>query len=295
MIEGNADVGMVFSVLAAMVAILGLVTLFKPIPKLKLTTRGRSLILIAVGLAGLMLIGRPPQRGHGAPGGQGIAGMAQQGPRGDRQGPQGAAGGPQQQQQAGGPGVQGAPGTGEQAAPTRQVRRGPEQQQRQDMPMLPTTIGLKQLRFLAALEEARVAAVAATATPDGAAVSSVHAQRLTAICQVMQEPGVTNWIAKIKGLAADMDGRGMISVEIGNHVILTTATNPQTEAEISTMIPRKSTLYTDVSRFKTGDMVIIAGEFVPGNDACVREAGDSSKALTEPAFLFKFTAIARNY
>ncbi|GEM_PF-2861817 len=293
MIEGNADVGMVFSVLAAMVAILGLVTLFKPIPRLKLTTRGRSLILIAVGLAGLMLIGRPPQRNHGAPGGQGIAGMAQQGPRGDRQGPQGAAGGPQQQ--AGAPGAQGAPGTGEQTAQTRQVRRGPEQQQRQDMPMLPTTIGLKQLRFLAVLEEARVAAVAATTTPDGAAVSSVHAQRLTAICQVMQEPGVSNWIAKIKGLAADADGRGMISVEIGNRVILTTATNPQTEAEISTMIPRKSTLYTDVSRFKTGDMVIIAGEFVPSNDGCVREAGDSRTALTEPAFLFKFTAIARNY
>lgn len=286
MIEGNADVGMVFSVLAAVMAILGLVTLFKPIPRLKLTTRGRSLVLVAVGLTVLMLVGRPPQRNHAAPGSQGIAGVGQQGPR-DRQGPQGPAGGAAQ-----GPGVQGAQGgPADQTTPHKQARRGPEQQQRQELPILPSTIGVKQLRFLAALEEARTAGT----VTDAAAQAAARTQRLASICQVIQEPAVTSWIARVKGMTSDADGRGLISVEIGNHVILTTATNPQTEAEAATLIPRKSTLYTEVSRFKTGDMVTITGEFVPGTDACVREVGDLRTMLTEPAFLFKFTTLARYY
>lgn len=283
-IEGNADVGMVFSVVAAAMAILGLVTLFKPIPRLKLTTRGRSLLLIAVGLIALMMVGRPPQRNYAAPGTQGIADVAgQQGPR-DRQGPPGVGQAP-----AGGPAAQGGPA--DQATPHKQARRGPEQQQRQELPMLPSTIGVTQLRFLAALEEARTAGTAS----DAAAQTAARTQRLAAICQVIQEPAVTNWIAKVKGMATDNEGRGLISVEVGNHVILTTATSPQTEAEIGTLIPRKSTLFTEVNRFKAGDTVTISGEFVAGTDACVREAGDARATLAEPAFLFKFTNLVRYY
>lgn len=270
--------GLVFSVLAAAMAILGLVTLFKPIPRLKLTTRGRSLLLLAVGLVALVLVGRPPKRNFNVPGAQGIAGMTSQDPR-DRQGPPGA-----------GPAGGGAQG---QAAPTgpHKERRGPEPQQRQEMPMLPSHIGVEQLNFLAALEAARSAA----SSSDVAAETAARSQRMAAVCQVIKQPGVTNWIAKIKGMVTDSDGRGMISVEIGNHVVLTTATIPQTEAEANTLIPRKSTLYTDVSRFKTGDMVTISGEFTPNGDACVHEVGDPRTALSEPAFLFKFTAMTRYF
>lgn len=253
--------GLVFSVLAAIAVILGLVTLFKPIPKLRLTTRGRSLMLVGIGLAVLMVAGKPPQKDGAQPGGPG-----------------------QQMANIGGQGGPGG-GPGGQNNPAKQQQR-PQKPTRQEMPMLPSQFSAKQLRFLAHLEDARVAVMSA-ANPT--AQSAIQVQRRDAVCELMPEVAVTNWIGKVKAMSADVQGRGMVAVEIGNKVLLTTPVNPQSEAEADGMVPRKSQLYTDVSRFKTGDPVVISGEFLPGEGSCVKDIG----TLTDPVFLFKFTGMVR--
>lgn len=257
--------GPILSVVAAVAVVLGLVTLFKPIPRLKLTTRGRSLLLVALGLGVLLVAGKPPQSGpSGGPGGPGgMAGIGQQ------NGPGGPGGGPQ-----GGPGGPGGPG-GKRQKPGNQ-----------DVPMLPDTIPAKQLRFLALLDDARVAA---ETTPNPQATVAIQAQRRDSVCELMQDPAATNWVGRIKAMKADQQGRGMLAVEIGNKAVLTTAVNPRDADETETLVPRTSPLYQEISRFKSGDMVVLSGKFLGSADSCLRDIG----TLADPVFLFTFSSVSR--
>lgn len=154
--------------------------------------------------------------------------------------------------------------------------------------MLPTAMPARQLRFLASVEEARTAAQAA-GTP--AAQTAIQSQRRDALCELLQDVAVTNWVGRVHALQADTEGRGIVTVKLTNDVVLTTAISPRNETEADTLVPRKSPLYADVSRYKTGDMVVISGEFLSSPETCVADIG----SLTEPAFVFKFSALTRYF
>jgi hypothetical protein len=159
-----------------------------------------------------------------------------------------------------------------------------------EIPLLLNNVGARQLRFLAAVEDARGAG---GATADPTVVTGLRSQRLAALCQAVPEPTVANWVGRVQSMSADSDGRGRLAVEIGNHVVLTTAMTAQADVGADTLIARRSPLYADVSRLSSGDMVVVSGQFIPDQGACVREVGDGRTTLSEPAFLFKFTGIAR--
>lgn len=121
--------------------------------------------------------------------------------------------------------------------------------------------------------------------------------RAQAICRLLAqsqngERSVANWIGRIDKLSSTNSGAGVLSVEIGPDVTLSTLTMDIVDrGDRSTLVPN-SPAFTAVAQQKAGDMISFSGSFFPSDDDCVEELSVTQEgSMEQPAFEFRFAQI----
>jgi hypothetical protein len=121
----------------------------------------------------------------------------------------------------------------------------------------------------------------------------VRPARALILCNELSRAEVKGWVGQIEALTTN-DGRGVMSVAIGNKIYLKTWNNAVSDVEDGTLIKPGSALFEKALKLRIGERVVISGWLFrePGSKDCFRESRlTMDGSMTEPEFIFRFSDI----
>jgi hypothetical protein len=117
--------------------------------------------------------------------------------------------------------------------------------------------------------------------------------RAAALCKVVVNRQVKDWIGTIKKMSTNADGKGVLEVALDDNASVKTWNNDLSDSGDNTMIPVNSALFNTVAHLSVGNAVTFSGSFFANPSDCLHEVSMSvSGAMEEPEFLFRFTKVA---
>ena len=149
----------------------------------------------------------------------------------------------------------------------------------------------RQQQFLFVIEKARRTYTAAT---NDLLKGAARVQRKNDICAVLKTRSLTGWIGTLTTLSSNSDGKGVVSVAIGENVALGTFNNAFSDLGTDTLLEPGSSVYQNAIQLTPGDQVVFSGAFFLDDTDCAKEKSLTMRgSIMEPAFLFQFTSIKR--
>jgi hypothetical protein len=147
-----------------------------------------------------------------------------------------------------------------------------------------------QARFIAANDAGRTAYKAGA---NDMAKGAARPYRAQSLCRGAQIRNVQNWVGKVATLSSNGDGKGVLSVMIGNDVQVKTWNNSMSDIGDQTLIEPTSALFRKAVSLQVGQVVTFSGSFIPSQTDCVRESSMTlDGSMTRPEYIFKFLDIA---
>jgi len=124
----------------------------------------------------------------------------------------------------------------------------------------------------------------------------VKARRDKAICSLMANKSVKNWVGKVRKISANSDGKGVLEITLAKGITVKTWNNDFSDMQSRTLLDPNSKLFQTASSLKKGESVTFSGTFLPGKDGeCIYEGSMSlSGKLRDPEFIFRFSGISAN-
>jgi|GEM_PF-3148116 len=147
-----------------------------------------------------------------------------------------------------------------------------------------------QKRFLVAVETARVEAdEASNEMQEGAAL----AKRTASLCGMLPRgKQVSGWIGTIDSISANSDGKGVLTVTIGDDATASTWNNSFSDIGTNSLIEPGTRLFNSVSAMAEGDVVRFSGEFFTDPEHCVQTQNLAMRyKIRRPSFVFKFSEV----
>lgn len=127
---------------------------------------------------------------------------------------------------------------------------------------------------------------------NGMLQGAARPERRDAICTQFNSPQVTNWEGTVSTLSSNNDGDGVLAITIASNVTIKTWNNSFSDIGDHTLIPHGSRLFSGAAALHEGEKVVFSGTFVPDPTDCFHEGSLTvSGAMTDPEFLFRFSAI----
>ena len=122
----------------------------------------------------------------------------------------------------------------------------------------------------------------------------VKHRRDKAICSLMQDLSVDNWVGTLKKIDANSDGKGVLEIAVAKDVQVGTWNNDFSDMSDHTPIEPGSPLFQTASSMKEGQAISFSGRFFPGREGdCLKESSMTlSGKLSEPEFIFRFSSIS---
>lgn len=122
----------------------------------------------------------------------------------------------------------------------------------------------------------------------------MRVERARDICRLMA-PGngvVRDWVGTVEALNSSPRGLGALSIRLDARTTLVTSRSEWSDQEFRTLLPYGGKLWKTATALSLGSPVIFSGNFFPSPEDCLKEISLSVKGdLTEPEFLFRFTAL----
>lgn len=147
----------------------------------------------------------------------------------------------------------------------------------------------KQQALLDAISAGRIAYDAA---PNEMAQGGTRPQRASAICAAFQSMSASGWIGRVKRLSSTSDGYGVLSVEIGDQVTVSTGNDIIGFMSSNTLIAPTSNVFQAASGMSEGMWVRFAGTFYPDHPDCLQELSATMYgSMMDPEFVFRFSFI----
>jgi hypothetical protein len=147
-----------------------------------------------------------------------------------------------------------------------------------------------QARFIAANDAGRAAYKAGA---NDMAKGAARPYRAQSLCRGAQIRNVQNWIGKVATLSSNGDGKGVLSVMIGNEVCVKTWNNSVSDVGDRTLIEPSSALYQKAVSLRVGQVIAFSGSFLPSQTDCVWEASMTlDGSMTKPEYIFRFFDVA---
>ena len=144
--------------------------------------------------------------------------------------------------------------------------------------------------FIKAVGDAR----AAYEKADYDARVALQSTRAAAICAAVKKPEVNGWVGAIKEVERDPGGRTILSVALPDGTLVKTWNNAMSDIEDKTLILAGTPLAAAVGKLAQGDAIRFSGTFFPDEPDCYRSSRLSlDQSMTEPSFLFRFTALEK--
>jgi hypothetical protein len=129
--------------------------------------------------------------------------------------------------------------------------------------------------------------------PNRMSQATVPPQRANALCVLLPDGAVRDWVGTIETLSSTDDGRGILGVRISSHVTLETVNNPLSEllSATPTLIPTDSRLFRQLSSLRVGQPIVFSGYFVRGEDCFTESSLTVTGAMQDPYFQFRFIGV----
>lgn len=175
--------------------------------------------------------------------------------------------------------------------PTREVDNRLESVPAQEAPQ-PIPLPPEERGFIFAIDNG---ANAYNAGSNDMAKGASRPARAHAICAAKRSSSVHDWIGTVDDLSSTSDGKGVLIVRISDNATLSTTNNGLSESlsTLKTLIDPASSVFTTASNLKKGDHVRFSGYFERSNTDCFTETSLTQEgSMTDPEFLFQFTAIS---
>jgi hypothetical protein len=118
--------------------------------------------------------------------------------------------------------------------------------------------------------------------------------RRKALCELFNGHYVASgWIGTIKEIRLSFDGKGAVAVEIAPGITVETWNNMLSDITDRTRVDPSDELYRQLESLQRGGRVVFSGRFFKDKEDCIRENSMTTHgSLTEPEFLFRFSALS---
>ncbi len=118
--------------------------------------------------------------------------------------------------------------------------------------------------------------------------------RSKATCLNIKTTAAKNWVGTLETLSTNNDGKGVVSIKIGDDIAVKTWNNSLSDIASDTLIDPSSSLYQQIATLNEGDTVIFSGRFFQSDVDCLQEGSVTlSGSLSDPEYIMKFEDIRK--
>lgn len=119
---------------------------------------------------------------------------------------------------------------------------------------------------------------------------AIRRQRAAQLCSEFRYDRIVGWVGEIVHLSSSSDGRGVLSVNIGDGIQLQTWNNSFSDIGYRTLIDPETILSRNLRALSEGDFVRFSGIFFSDRADCFHETSLKQRgSMEEPEFVFRFT------
>ncbi|MGJ3264326.1 MAG: hypothetical protein ACFE0R_13925 [Salinarimonas sp.] len=146
-----------------------------------------------------------------------------------------------------------------------------------------------QVALLVAVADARSAYRSAA---NDMARGATRPQRANAICKALRSRQVADWTGEVSELSSNSEGKGVLTIRIGDDVWAGTWNNSFSDIGSNTLLTPGSAVMNSAMTLSEGQWVRFAGTFLPGETDCIAEQSMTMDgSMRKPEFVFRFTYI----
>jgi len=128
--------------------------------------------------------------------------------------------------------------------------------------------------------------------PNAMKQSAVRPQRKQALCQLLPDAQVTDWVGTVRDIDANMGGKGILKVSIGKNTHAKTWNNALSDSGDKTLIALGSPLHDAASELSPGQVIFFSGTFIKDAQDCFREASLTWRnSMSNPDWIFRFSSV----
>ena len=122
-------------------------------------------------------------------------------------------------------------------------------------------------------------------------------RRKVAICNALTGTSISRWSGVISDLGSNSEGKGTLTVDLGNGIQLATFNNGLSDGlkDSHTLIDSSTPLFASVAHLKKGDAIQLSGELFSDDTDCVEELSAFSlqESMATPKFLVRFESVKK--
>src|SRR5712675_2562113 len=123
--------------------------------------------------------------------------------------------------------------------------------------------------------------------PNGMAKDALRQQRARAICGIINDLTVTNWVGTVNTLLGTDQGRGVLAVSLDKRSTIGTWNK-----KYNTLIKPRTAVHDAAIQLSPGQTIVFSGRFFRAKGDCITERSPGLReAMTQPNWIMRFSAI----
>jgi len=147
----------------------------------------------------------------------------------------------------------------------------------------------QQQKFLSLLDDF---AARYKAAPNEMAQGALRPQRAKAICTLIKNPRVTNWVGTVQKLSSNNEGKGILYVSMSRIANANTWNSALSDMGDRTLIQPGTKLHEAAIQLSRKQTIIFSGTFVGSDKDCFKESSLTQRGtMTNPDFIFRFSSV----
>jgi hypothetical protein len=128
--------------------------------------------------------------------------------------------------------------------------------------------------------------------PNDMAKGALRPKRAEAICELITNPEVTDWVGTVQKLSSNREGKGILEVSISKSVNANTWNNALSDIGDKTLIEPGTALHEAAIQLKPKQAIIFSGTFIKSDKDCLRESSMTQNgSMTKPNWIFRFSSV----
>ena len=128
--------------------------------------------------------------------------------------------------------------------------------------------------------------------PNEMAAGAQRQKRAKALCAALKNRSVKGWTGFVTSLSSNSDGLGILSIETGKGITVTTWNNAISDSGDDTLLKVGGPVMEVASQLAVGQAVEFSGTFVKSAKDCIQESSmTQAGSMESPEFIMRFSSL----
>lgn len=124
------------------------------------------------------------------------------------------------------------------------------------------------------------------------AQGALRPQRAKAICDLLKNGKITDWVGTVQKLSSNNAGKGVLSVSMSKIANAKTWNNELSDIGDKTLIEPGTPLHEAAVQLSRKQSIVFSGTFLKGNKDCFTESSLTQRgSMTNPDCIFRFSSV----